>query len=43
MGILLKAECDECGFNDETAFGGRMLNFKTNCPIPAIEKKDKFI
>lgn len=37
MGVLLKAICNECGFSAETFYGGNMMNFQHNCPVPAIE------
>ena len=38
MGQSLKAECKDCNFNAQVSYGGGMMNFKYNCPAPAIEK-----
>ena len=38
MGNLIKSKCMFCGFSNEFNFGGVKLNYKTNCPVPAINK-----
>lgn len=36
MGQILKAVCKNCYFEEEVWFGGGMLNFETECNVPAI-------
>ncbi|MGJ8744895.1 hypothetical protein [Polaribacter sp.] len=39
MGSIISAECENCGFKKEFNFGGNMMNFAINNPVPAIHKK----
>jgi hypothetical protein len=39
MGSIIYAECENCGFKKELNFGGNMMNFTINNPVPAILKK----
>lgn len=38
MGKFIEAKCGACNFEKEFNFGGNMLDFKTNNPVPAIHK-----
>ena len=38
MGSILKASCKKCTFKKEFDFGAGMMDFKTNCSVPAINK-----
>ena len=39
MGSNISAEFENCGFKKEFNFGGNMMNFAINNPVPAIHKK----
>jgi hypothetical protein len=39
MGNIISAKCQNCGFEKEFTFGGNMMDFITNTPVPAIHKK----
>lgn len=38
MGNIIKAKCTNCDFEREFNFGGNMMDFTTNNPVPAIHK-----
>ena len=38
MGKLIKAVCENCGYETELHLGGGMMDFKTNCSFPALNK-----
>lgn len=39
MGNLIKATCTHCDFEKDFNFGGNMMDFTVNNPVPAIHKK----
>jgi hypothetical protein len=39
MGNLIKATCIHCDFEKDFNFGGNMMDFAVNNPVPAIDKK----
>jgi hypothetical protein len=39
MGNIISAQCQACNFEKEFNFGGNMMDFTTNNPVPAIHKK----
>ena len=39
MGNIINAKCTNCDFEREFKFGGNMMDFTTNNPVPAIHKK----
>ena len=39
MGNLIKATCTHCDFEKDSNFGGNMMDFTVNNPVPAIHKK----
>ena len=39
MGSNISAEFENCGFKKGFIFGGNMMNFAINNPVPAIHKK----
>ncbi len=36
MGNIIASKCRLCDFENEFRFGGNRFDFKTNCPVPAI-------
>ena len=38
MGTIIKAKCTHCNFEKDFSFGGNMMDFTTNNPVPAIHK-----
>ncbi|MFW5983086.1 MAG: hypothetical protein ACOCQ4_01190 [bacterium] len=38
MGSLIKAVCENCGYETELHLGGGMMDFDTNCSFPALNK-----
>lgn len=39
MGNLIKATCTDCDFEKDFNFGGNMIDFTVNNPVPSIHKK----
>ena len=39
MGNIIKAKCTHCNFDKDFNFGGNMMDFTVNNPVPAIHKK----
>jgi hypothetical protein len=39
MGNVIKAKCTTCDFEKKFSFGGNMIDFKTNNPVPALHKE----
>jgi hypothetical protein len=39
MGTMIKAKCKHCGFEKKFSFGAGMMDFKTNCAVPAINRE----
>ena len=39
MGQLLNANCRICKFETDFRYGGGQLNYRENCPVPAINKE----
>jgi rubredoxin len=39
MGNIVATLCRSCGFKNEFRLGGGRFSYKTNCPIPAINKE----
>jgi len=39
MGNVIVSKCKNCGFSNEFNYGGVKFNYKTDCPVPAINKK----
>jgi len=38
MGSLIKAVCENCGYETELTLGGGMRDFESNCSFPALNK-----
>lgn len=36
MGTIIASNCRICGHEIQFIFGGNMLNYRSNCPVPAI-------
>jgi hypothetical protein len=39
MGNIITSKCKSCGFSNEFSYGGGRYGYKTNCPVPAINKE----
>ena len=39
MGQVVEAECQACNFTRKFKFGGNMLDFEYNCPVPVLNTK----
>ena len=39
MGNIVATLCRSCGFENEFRIGGGRFNYKTYCPVPAINKE----
>ncbi|MBP2281723.1 rubredoxin [Flavobacterium sp. CG_23.5] len=39
MGNIVASLCRNCGFKNEFRVGGGRFSYKTNCPVPAINKE----
>jgi hypothetical protein len=39
MGNVIATKCKSCGFSNQFSFGGGKFSYKTNCPVPAINKE----
>jgi hypothetical protein len=39
MSVKISTLCQSCGFSNEFNFGGSRFGYKTNCPVPAINKE----
>jgi hypothetical protein len=39
MGTTIATLCQSCGFSNEFNFGGGRFGYRTNCPVPAINKE----
>jgi hypothetical protein len=39
MGQILNANCRICNFETDFRYGGGQLNYRENCPVPAINKE----
>ena len=38
MGNIIKAKCTSCDFEKDFNYGGNMMDFTTNNPVPALHK-----
>jgi len=36
MGEFITAKCKSCGYSNSFSYGGNRMDYKTNCPVPAI-------
>lgn len=39
MGNIITSNCKSCGFSNKFSYGGGRFSYKTNCPVPAINKE----
>ena len=39
MGNIIGTKCKSCSFTNKFSFGGGRFSYKTNCPVPAINKE----
>lgn len=39
MGTTISTLCKSCGFSNEFNFGGSRFGYRTNCPVPALNKQ----
>lgn len=39
MGNIIATKCKSCGFSNKFSYGGGRFSYKTNCPVPAINKE----
>lgn len=39
MGNVIATKCKSCGFSNKFSYGGGRYSYKTNCPVPAINKE----
>lgn len=39
MGNVIVSKCKNCGFSNKFSYGGVKSSYKTDCPVPAINKE----
>lgn len=39
MGNIIATKCKSCGFSNNFNYGGVKSSYKTDCPVPAINKE----
>lgn len=39
MGNIIESKCKTCSFSNEFSYGGGRFSYKTDCPVPAINKE----